>query len=486
MDKAGGPCRLCGRPPDRTDSCQSQRKLAARREQPSQSRSQASLTSTRAGSTLQCGVILPQSFAGQNPCFDWHERKGLGARDWGLESGPSDSPDESRLQAKRESRLLVYSVGDVARSTLSASPQSPAPSPQLLRMAKATYKDSGVDLDVYAESMARLPRLLRRTHSPRVLPAEGGFAGLFQLDFADGLFARQVPGPGARFRHRRRGHKLKVAQRAGRAQHGRHRPGGDVRERRAVLRGRAAVLSRLRGDGAGRPGAAGADRLGHQRRLRRERHGAHRRRDGHHARHVQRGDYDLAGFCVGVVERRKVLDGTAIAPGDVVLGVASSGLHSNGYSLVRKIVFDIAELDADDFVEPLGATVGEVLLRPTTIYTRAVRSVLKHYKVKSVVHGIAHITGGGLHENLARILPPGVGVTIDRGSWPVPPVFTWLQQLGDVDDAEMYRVFNMGVGLVLVVSPYYAESIQQQLAKSGLRKLADRASGGGQQSVEWS
>ena len=120
--------------------------------------------------------------------------------------------------------------------------------------------------------------------------------------------------------------------------------------------------------------------------------------------------------------------------------------------------------------------VGEVLLRPTTIYTRAVRSVLAHYKVKSVVHGIAHITGGGLHENLARILPPGVGVTIDRGSWPVPPVFTWLQQLGDVDDAEMYSVFNMGVGLVLVVSPYYAESIQQQLAKSGSRagRLAGR------------
>ena len=114
-------------------------------------------------------------------------------------------------------------------------------------------------------------------------------------------------------------------------------------------------------------------------------------------------------------------------------------------------------------------TVGEVLLRPTTIYTRAVRSVLAHYKVKSVVHGIAHITGGGLYENLARILPPGVGVTIDRGSWPVPPVFTWLQKLGDVDEAEMYRVFNMGVGLALVVSPYYAESIQQQLAKSGLQ-----------------
>ena len=117
----------------------------------------------------------------------------------------------------------------------------------------------------------------------------------------------------------------------------------------------------------------------------------------------------------------------------------------------------------------LAATVGEVLLTPTTIYARAVRGVLTHYKVKSVVHGIAHITGGGLHENLGRILPPGIGVTIDRGSWPVPPVFTWLQKLGDVDDDEMYRVFNMGVGLALVVSPYYAESIQQQLARSDMK-----------------
>ena len=101
------------------------------------------------------------------------------------------------------------------------------------------------------------------------------------------------------------------------------------------------------------------------------------------------------------------------------------------------------------------------------------------------MHGIAHITGGGLHENLARILPPGVGVTIDRGSWPVPPVFTWLQQLGDVDDAEMYRVFNMGIGLVLVVSPYYAESIQQQLAKTGLASWLIGRAVEGNQEVVW-
>jgi phosphoribosylformylglycinamidine cyclo-ligase len=192
---------------------------------------------------------------------------------------------------------------------------------------------------------------------------------------------------------------------------------------------------------------------------------------------------------VGVVERAKLLDGSAITPGDVVIGVASSGLHSNGYSLVRKIVFEHAGLGVNDPFPtvaaggspadesttnrpagepPVATTVGEVLLRPTTIYARAVRGVLSYYKVKGVVHGIAHITGGGLFENLARILPAGVGVAIDRGSWTVPPVFTWLQKLGDVADEEMYRVFNMGLGLVFIVSPYYAESIQQQLAESGL------------------
>jgi phosphoribosylformylglycinamidine cyclo-ligase len=180
------------------------------------------------------------------------------------------------------------------------------------------------------------------------------------------------------------------------------------------------------------------------------------------------GDYDLAGFCVGVVERDKVIDGSTIAPDDVVIGVASSGLHSNGFSLVRKIVFDKAGLGVGDFVDPLGANVRDVLLTPTTIYTRALRNVLGHYRVKGVVHGIAHITGGGLHENLSRVLPEKVGVSINRGSWPVPPVFGWLQALGEVDEEEMARVFNMGIGLVLVVSPYYAESIQQLLAKSGI------------------
>ena len=151
-------------------------------------------------------------------------------------------------------------------------------------MAKATYKDSGVDLDVYEESMARLPRLMRRTHSPRVLPHDGGFAGLFQLDFAERAVRPELPRAGARLLHRRRRHEAEGRPARRPARHGRHRPGGDVRERRPLLRGRAAVFPRLRGDVARRSGAAGSDRPRHQRRLRRERHGPARRRDGDHAR----------------------------------------------------------------------------------------------------------------------------------------------------------------------------------------------------------
>jgi phosphoribosylformylglycinamidine cyclo-ligase len=153
---------------------------------------------------------------------------------------------------------------------------------------------------------------------------------------------------------------------------------------------------------------------------------------------------------------------------------------------VRNIVFDIGKLKPSDFVEECDAKVSEVLLRPTTLYARAVRNVLSHYKVKSVVHGIAHITGGGVFENLDRILPPGVGVTIDRGSWPVLPVFQWLQKLGGVEEDEMYRVFNMGLGLMFIVSPYYAESIQQQLTNCGAESWIVGQAIEGDQQVKWS
>lgn len=335
-------------------------------------------------------------------------------------------------------------------------------------MHKATYKDSGVDLDVYAESMARLPALMHRTRSPRVLPAEGGFAGLFQLDFPGKLFARNYQDPVLVSGTDGVGTKLKVAQLTGvhdtvgvdlvamcvndvlctgaeplffldYLAMGRDDPGRVEALVEGVSRGCIETdMALIGGETAIMPDLYGPD------------------------------DYDLAGFCVGVVDRAKLVDGHAVAPGDVVLGLASSGLHSNGYSLVRKIVFDLQGLAADEHVDELGATVGQTLLTPTRLYVRPVRSVLSHYRKKQVVHAIAHITGGGLHENLSRVLPAGVVVEVDRGSWPAPPVFGWLQRLGNVDDDEMHRVFNMGIGMTLVVSGYYAESVRTQLAGLGV------------------
>jgi phosphoribosylformylglycinamidine cyclo-ligase len=182
------------------------------------------------------------------------------------------------------------------------------------------------------------------------------------------------------------------------------------------------------------------------------------------------GDYDMAGFCVGVVERDHIINGRWIEPGDVVLGLASTGLHSNGYSLVRKVVFEHAGLKVTDFVPELKRTVGEELLEPTRIYVRPVKNILQHYPVKKrVVRGLAHITGEGLPGNVPRVLPPGRRVYLRRGSWDVPPVFAWLQRLGGIEQAEMETVFNMGIGFVMIVSPYYADSIRSRLEEDRVK-----------------
>src|SRR5262249_31169897 len=146
------------------------------------------------------------------------------------------------------------------------------------------------------------------------------------------------------------------------------------------------------------------------------------------------GEYDLAGFCLGVVERRHILRGQEIRPGDLVLGLASSGLHSNGYSLVRKVAFEHAGLRPNSFVPELGRTVADEFLAPPDFYAGAPRRVSRHYRVKRIVHGIAHITGGGLVDNPPRILPEGCAFRLRRGSWHVPPVFPWLQALGSIPD----------------------------------------------------
>lgn len=158
-------------------------------------------------------------------------------------------------------------------------------------------------------------------------------------------------------------------------------------------------------------------------------------------------DYDIAGFTVGAVEKSKIIDGTKTKAGDVVIGLTSSGVHSNGFSLVRKLVFKDHDLDLNTQYEGLSRTLGEALLEPTKIYVRSVSEVLNQVDV----HGVAHITGGGFYENMPRCLQKGLGIEINSGSWPMPEIFPFLQKLGNIEEKEMYNVFNMGVGMILVV-----------------------------------
>ncbi len=352
-------------------------------------------------------------------------------------------------------------------------------------MAKVTYKDAGVDLDIYNQAMERLPRLLSRTYTPRVLRLDGGFAGLFQLDFKNALFARHYKDPVLVSCTDGVGTKLKVAVQANI-----HNTVGidlvAMSVNDAICLGAEPLFfldyvampkdqpdlleSILEGIAAGCVESDCA-LLGGETAILPDMYAP--------------GDYDLAGFCVGVVERNGVIDGKTITAGDMLIGVASSGPHSNGYSLIRKAVFDVGQFKIDDFVSELGCKVSDALLTPTRIYVRAVRQVLGHYRVKNVVHGVAHITGGGILENLERILPKNVQAVVERNSWPVPPVFKWIQRLGEIDQAEMDRVFNMGIGLILVVAPYYADSVRQQLSDCGMESWTIGFTRKGPQNVVW-
>ncbi len=333
--------------------------------------------------------------------------------------------------------------------------------------SSTTYRDAGVDLDLYQQSMARIPGFLSRTHSAqsgRVMELPGGFAGLFRLNgggktYHDPVLVSGSDGVGT---------KIKVALRAGiystigidlvamcvndclclgaeplffldYLAMGRDNPDlvsdlvegvseGCVQARSALLGGETAIMPDLYAE----------------------------------------GEFDMAGFSVGVVERDRVIDGTAISPGDVVLGLPSSGLHSNGYSLVRKIVFDKAGLSPDAVIPELQRPLAEALLEPTRIYASALNAVLQHPRGTIGVNGIAHITGGGLAENLERILPVERRAKLSRSKWDVPPIFPWLQDLGHVPPEEMFRVFNMGVGMVLVVRPLQLDAIRRQLDEQEL------------------
>ncbi len=332
-----------------------------------------------------------------------------------------------------------------------------------------TYKDSGVDLELYEESMQRLPRLMHRTFSPRVLRNDGGFAGLYALDFSQKLFARNYIEPVLVSGTDGVGTKLKVAIAANR-----HSTIGidlvamcvnDVLctgaeplfflDYIAMGRDNPPLLEALVSGISDGCVESECSLIGGETAIMPD--------------HYQVGDYELAGFCVGVVEKKGIISGKSIVDGDVILGVNSSGIHSNGYSLARKAIFEKGGLGLDDYVPELQTTVAEALLEPTLLYSRLTRAVLSHYKVKNVVHGLAHITGGGLLENTERILPPDIDLIFQRKSWPIPPIFEWIARLGGVAASEMEHVFNMGVGFVLIVRPYYAANIQAMIEQLGFQ-----------------
>jgi phosphoribosylformylglycinamidine cyclo-ligase len=339
-----------------------------------------------------------------------------------------------------------------------------------------TYRDAGLDLDLYEQALAGIAPFLKRTYTAGVLlppfsprgKGGGGFASLFRLNASArrfGLFARSYRDPVLVTCTDGVGTKLKIASLMGKhdtvgidlvamSVNDALCTGGEpllFLDYIAMPKDDPALMRELvKGISDGCLEADCALVGGETAIL---------------PDFYQPGDYDMAGFCVGVVERAHIIDGRAIRPGDRVLGLASSGLHANGYSLARKVFFELAQWNVQTLVPDLGRPLGEVLLEPTRIYVRPIKDVLRHYPIKKrVVRGLAHITGEGLPGNLPRILPPGCRAVLKR-RWKVPPIFGWLQKLGNVAQQEMERVFNMGIGFVMVVSPYYAQSIQRRLTE---------------------
>jgi phosphoribosylformylglycinamidine cyclo-ligase len=334
-------------------------------------------------------------------------------------------------------------------------------------MAKGlTYKAAGVDMEAGDALVDQIKSAVERTHGPRVVDLYGHFAGVFSLDFNERLFKHNYRHPMLVAGTDGVGTKLRLAIDSGRG-----RSVGqdlvamcvndvvvlgaeplffldylatghvDPKVHAEVVIGIAEACQScdcalLGGETAEMPGFYAA------------------------------GDFDLAGFAVGVVDKNRMVTGKLVQEGDTLLGLASSGVHSNGYSLVRKVIEE-SGAKLDDVVDELGGTVADAFLAPTRIYTPAVMKVLHYYGTKKVVHGMAHITGAGLPGNVPRVIPKGLEARIKKNSWEVPAVFKWLEKAGEVPPKEMWNVFNMGIGFVMMVSPYYAEHITKLLEDAG-------------------
>jgi phosphoribosylformylglycinamidine cyclo-ligase len=311
------------------------------------------------------------------------------------------------------------------------------------------YRQAGVDIDAGNETVRRIKSLARSTFTPGVLSDIGSFGGLFTLDrdrYREPVLVSSADGVGT---------KLKVAFMTGRHD----TVGGDLVNHcvNDILVQGAEPLFFLDYLATGRLAPAVAEQvIGGVARACRDNGcaligGETAEMPGFYAD----GEYDIAGFIVGVVEKTKVIDGRAIVPGDVLIGLPSAGLHTNGYSLARRVFFDVAGWTTDTFVADLGTRVGDALLAPHTSYLSIVRPLIE----RDVIKGLAHITGGGITENLPRTLPDGCAADVDLQSWTVPPIFRLLQAYGGIASDEMRRAFNMGVGLVIVCAARDAERV---------------------------
>lgn len=331
---------------------------------------------------------------------------------------------------------------------------------------KISYKDAGVDIEANTRWVGSIESAMRSTYGPRVcVPRHGGFAGLFRLDHDNGLFKRNYRKPVLVGCADGVGTKVLLAIRMKRLSTigidlvamnvndlitcgaeplffldylGVHKldPAGLQDVMAGIAAGcRDAGCALLGGETAEMPSL------------------------------YRRNEFDLAGFSVGVIEHNRVIDGSRVGTGDVIIGLPSSGVHSNGYTLVNEVLKrNKVRLDR---VDPrLGETVGEALLRPTRIYVRAALAVLHAYRVKRVVTGMAHITGGGLRENIARALPADCDAVLKKNAWKPPPVFDALRRLG-ISRGEMLKVFNMGIGYVFLVRPHFAGGVARVLRRAG-------------------
>jgi len=324
------------------------------------------------------------------------------------------------------------------------------------------YRASGVDIDAGNETVRRIKSLATSTFTPGVLSDIGSFGGLFRLDrerYREPVLVSSADGVGT---------KLKVAFMTGRHD----TVGADLVNHcvNDILVQGAEPLFFLDYLATGRllPDVAEQVIAGIARGCRENGcaliGGETAEMPGFYAD----GEYDVAGFIVGVVEKTKVIDGRSIVPGDALIGLPSAGLHTNGYSLARRIMFDLCGLAVDSLVPELGTTAGDALLAPHRSYLSAVRPLID----AGLVKGMAHITGGGITENLPRMLPDGCSADVDRGSWAEQPIFSFLQQRGGIADDEMLRAFNMGVGLVLAVDAAARADVTERLMQAGEHPVA--------------